>query len=67
MAAQLTSYIKVDGDVTQDYALDLIERQAPAGPMRLDVSRPSWRAACHEIPLATLSRQRNNVGICSGL
>ena len=25
-----TSYIKVDGDVTQDYALDLIERQAPA-------------------------------------
>ena len=24
-----TSYIKVDGDVTQDYALDLIERQAP--------------------------------------
>ena len=24
-----TSYIKVDGDVTQDYALDLIKRQAP--------------------------------------
>jgi conjugal transfer pilus assembly protein TrbC len=25
-----TSFIKVEGDVTQDYALDLIERQAPA-------------------------------------
>ncbi len=25
-----SSYVKVDGDVTQDYALDLIERQAPA-------------------------------------
>ncbi len=28
--ASTTSFIKVDGDVTQDYALDLIERQAPA-------------------------------------
>ena len=28
--APATSFIKVDGDVTQDYALDLIERQAPA-------------------------------------
>jgi len=25
-----TSFIKIDGDVTQDYALDLIERQSPA-------------------------------------
>ena len=25
-----SSFIRVDGDVTQDYALDLIERQAPA-------------------------------------
>lgn len=28
--APATSFIKVDGDVTQDYALDLIERQASA-------------------------------------
>jgi conjugal transfer pilus assembly protein TrbC len=28
--ASTTSFIKVDGDVTQDYAFDLIERQAPA-------------------------------------
>ena len=28
--APVSSFIRVDGDVTQDYALDLIERQAPA-------------------------------------
>lgn len=28
--APATSFIKVDGDVTQEYALDLIEREAPA-------------------------------------
>jgi conjugal transfer pilus assembly protein TrbC len=28
--APASSFIRVDGDVTQDYALDLIERQAPA-------------------------------------
>lgn len=28
--ASPTSFIKIDGDVTQDYALDLIERQSPA-------------------------------------
>ena len=27
--APVSSFIRVDGDVTQDYALDLIERQAP--------------------------------------
>ncbi|WP_300320527.1 type-F conjugative transfer system pilin assembly protein TrbC [Accumulibacter sp.] len=28
--APVSSFIRVDGDVTQEYALDLIERQAPA-------------------------------------
>lgn len=28
--APVSSFIRVDGDVTQDYALDLIERQSPA-------------------------------------
>ncbi len=32
-----SSFIRVDGDVTQDYALDLIERQAPAWA---EVARP---------------------------